>query len=153
MDPRLARALVAWLIDRDTRLGTRVRPQWEQPGGDSPFLIYTQVSDSAVGNCEARTGQVTTRVQIDVWAKDHATGASIASTIRGTGMGTDPAARGLDYFAGDWPDPADGANPVTVQLARRADGGNPDDGAGPTAGTEEGWYRFSADYLIEWERV
>jgi len=153
MDPRLARALVAWLIDRESRLGTRVRPQWEQPGGTEPFLIYTQVSDVPVGNMESRTGQTTTRVQIDVWSLDHATGAAIADNIRGTGMGTDPAARGLDYFAGDWPDPANPGTPVTVQFARKVDGGGFDDGDPPRDGKEEGWYRFSADYLIDWERV
>lgn len=151
MDPRLARALVAWLIQRDTRLGARVRPLWEQPGGVQPFLIYTQVSSTGVGNCESRTGQVTVRVQLDVWSKDHATGASIAHAIRGTGRELDPTARGLDFFAGDWPDPSNPGEPVVIQFCRKIDGGGFDDGATPNNGTEEGWYRFSADYEITYE--
>lgn len=153
MDPRLARALVAWLIARDDRLGSRVRPLWEQPGGNQPFCVYTQVSKTAVGNMESRTGQASVRVQIDVWSRLDAEAKDIASNIEGTGDGSDPAARGLDYFAGDWPDPDHPGTPVTVQFARRVDGGGFDDGATPQNGTEEGWYRSSADYLIDYERI
>jgi hypothetical protein len=153
VDPRLARALVAWLIARDERLGGRVRPNFEQPGTTGPFVVYTHVSTVRVGNMERRTGETATRVQIDVWGRVDADVKDIADTICGDGDGADPTARGLDYFAGEWPDPADAENPVVVQFCERVDGGDSDDAATPTGGTEEGWYRASADYRITYERV
>lgn len=153
MDPRLARALVAWLTARDARLGGRVRPSFEQPGTSGPFVVYTQVSADRTGNMERRTGQTTVRVQIDVWGRDHAVAADIAQTICGTGTETDPAARGLDYFAGTWTDPDHTGTPVVIQFARLVDGSRFADDAPPQNGTEEGWYRFSADYLIDYEEI
>ncbi len=151
MDPRLARALVAWLIDRAPALDGRVRPNIEQPGGAGPWLTYTHVDTQRVGNAESRTGETATRVQIDVWSQDQAAGLEIAHLIAGTGLESDPSARGLDYHAGDWPDPADtgGTNPVVIQFCERLGGFN--DIAPPTLGTETPWYRFSADYLITYE--
>lgn len=150
MDPRLTRALVAWLAEREPRLGTRIRPSVEQPGSVGPYLTYTHVSTMRVGNTTNRTGEVATRVQLDVWSQDHALGQSVADTICGTGDGADETARGLDYFAGEWPDPADADNPVVVQFAEWVDGS--DDDASPVFGTETAWYRFSADYRIFYER-
>jgi hypothetical protein len=151
MDPRLIRALVAWLVARESRLGGRVRPSIEQPGSAGPYLTYTVVSTDLVGNMESRTGETATRVQLDVWSQDHATGMDIAANIKGTGDGADPAARGLDYFAGEWPDPADDESPVTVQFAELVS--ESFDDAAPVLGTETPWYRFSADFRITYERV
>jgi hypothetical protein len=149
MDPRLARALTAWLIQRDARLGGRVRPEFEQPGGNGPFCVFTHVHTDRRGNLRTRTGQTKVRVQIDVWSRDHAVGAAVAQRIKGTGREADPAARGLDYFAGEWPDPAAPDEPVLVQFAELVDAFGDD--APPVGGTEEGWYRHSADYEITYE--
>lgn len=151
MDPRLARALVAWLIARAPSLDGRVRPNIEQPGGAGPWLTYTHVDTQRTGNKENRTGETATRVQIDVWSQDQAAGLAVAHLIAGTGLEADASTRGLDYHAGDWPDPDDdgGTNPVVIQFAERLSGFG--DIAQPTLGTETPWYRFSADYLITYE--
>ena len=151
MDPRLIRALVAWLKARDARLGNRVRPAIEQPGSVGPYLVYMVVSTNRVGNTEYRTGETATRVQLDVWSQDHAVGLSIAATIKGDGWGADSSARGLDYHAASWPDPADAANPVVVQFAELVSEIEGDES--PILGTETAWYRFSADYLITYEEA
>lgn len=139
----------AWLIARDDRLGNRVRPEFEQSGGSDPFVVYTHVHTDRRGNLRGRTGQTKTRVQIDVWAKDHAVGAAIAQRIKGTGRDPDQSARGLDHHVGEWPDPAAPDEPVIVQFAELVD--THSDDAPPTGGTEEGWYRHSADYEITYE--
>jgi hypothetical protein len=153
MNPRLARALVAWLVARDARLAGRVRPSFEQPGTSGPYVVYTHVSGVRVGNMESRTGEAETRVQIDVWSQDHAEAMEIAAEIRGTGRGSDPAARGLDYHAGSWPDPADADHPVVIQFAEWVKDNSFDDAASPVLGTETGWHRFSADYAITFEEI
>jgi hypothetical protein len=151
MDPRLLRALVAWLKLREPRLGDRVRPSVEQPGSIGPYLTYTHIATNRIGNMESRTGQTSTRLQLDVWDQDAARGASVASQIAGTGTDLDPADRGLDHHASEWPDPEDADHPVIVQFAERVDAFN--DEASPTLGTETAWYRFSADYEITYEEI
>jgi hypothetical protein len=151
MDPRLLRALVAWIKARETRLGDRVRPSVEQPGSVGPYLTYTHIATNRIGNMEGRTGQTSTRLQLDVWDQDAARGASVASRIAGTGTESNPALRGLDHYTGEWPDPDVSNAPVIVQFAERVDAFN--DEASPTLGTETAWYRFSADYEITYEEI
>ena len=151
MDPRLIRALVAWLVLREPRLEGRVRPSIEKPGSAGPYLTYTVVSSNRVGNLKMRTGQTGTRVQLDVWCQDHALGLSCAANIKGDGRGEDPSQRGLDYHAGEWPDPTNETPPVVIQFAEIVREDFDDDA--PILGTETAWYRFSADYLIHYEEV
>lgn len=152
MDPRLIRALRAWLMAREPRLGDRVRPGIEKPGSPGPYLIYTWVSGNPVGNLQHRTGESAARVQLDVYSQDHAEASSIAANINGDGTASDSTANGLDYFAGSWPDPADAENPVAVQFAAVVRGPG-DELDPPILGTETGWYCVSADYEITYERV
>lgn len=133
----IEKVLVPWLKARDARLGGRVRPAAQTPGDAGPYCTHWRVSTRRFRHLKGPEAVTVARVQLDFWSQDAAEAQAVADKVAGTAA--DP---GLDGFRGLM-------GTVAVQCSRRDDQGS--DHEPPGDGTEQGWHRVRADYVITFE--
>ena len=130
-------ALVEYLMsvsDVTDEISDRFYPFGGAPiGGDRPFATYFIDDNLHVQNQGGPSGLANPRVQIDIWSDSKLEAARILDIFR----------IALDNFRGTM---GTGANERTVRkIVIDADR---EDFAPPTDGSEKGFYRASADFLV-----
>ena len=145
-DPRLAAALVAWIESRCPSLNGLVFPMSSPPSPVGPYCTYTFIDRIPVTSLGGLSGLTMRRIQIDVWDTDDVRGSALGFKIIGTQA--DP---GLDQLQDVWSYPAIGDIAAGEFAVEYVEAQSPIETYEPPAdGTENGWYRYSCDFLFNY---
>ena len=134
-------ALVAKLRTLDglqERIGDRITPQQARQKSPYPRVTYLRVSRTPVNHLKGPSGEVGARIQLDVWAEDHATANDVAALLSRSF-----ADGGLDGYSGT----VGGYKVSRLWLSDEQDFFEP-----PQDGRDIGIYRVSQDWMIWFTR-
>jgi len=143
-DPRLAAALIAKIGALCPQLLDKVYPFDAPPPSLGPYATYAFIDRVPVKSLRGLSALTMRRVQVDIWDQDDERGSKNAFMLQGR-----RDVPGLDQFCGMLAFPAVAGFSAGELAVEYVECSSPTEAIEPAIdGSERGWNRYSADYLI-----